>query len=789
MQTGQRLDAVSYSKPVARHGLPRPHKMTTGHKDFMKRTLGTILLFWAAGLSQAQTPSSSPAQAPSAQSPSSQAPNKGAASSPAGTPSQAGSPVVIRNDAGQLVENAPADSRANGSDGTNSRTTGADGKSIVGSNLNAPAAAPNGFQQFVREALGHDLPVFGSFLFGSGAFTPSSGVAPPADYVLGTGDQLIIRAWGKIDIDVSPTVDRNGQIFVPRIGMLTVAGLRLDRLTEFIHNAISQQFTGFELSVSLGDLRSIQIFVLGNARSPGVHTISSLSTLVNAVFTSGGPSSTGTLRDIQLMRGGQVVSHFDVYKLLLSGDKSADTRLLSGDIIFIPRQGAQVAIDGDVGTPAIYEIRTGDTIGTVLNEAGGLTPIAGTSRAILEHVIEHSRRSIEELALDDKGLAIKLEPADILRVFPISSKITGVVTLRGNVTGPGRYVWRLGMRITDVIPNRDFLLTRAYFDRLNAMGSSFGNETPAAATHDTEINWNYAVIERLDHSDLTTRLVSFKLGEALDNPASPENKELNADDVVVVYSQSDVALPAELQAKFVRIDGQVKAPGVYRVRQDQTLRELVEQAGGLVSHSYLYAAQLSRESVRAQQAARIRDFVARESQEILAPSNQRTSIGGASDIGLRQAYIAQLSALQPDGRVLLRMPVNADKVADVPPIPLEDGDHFFVPAVPTTVDVLGAVYNPSALSFSTGARASSYLNLAGGATRAADRKREFIIRANGTLVSRQNVSDFGRAQLFPGDALVVPSKFKTGFSPADILSLSQVLSTFALGAVAIEAVR
>ncbi len=739
----------------------------------MRRTLGTLLLLLALGHAKAQNPSKIPASTSDVE-----CGADGCADQPSAQTAGA-APVVIR------------------SMGT---AAGTNAKAIAASNPVAPAPPSNDFQNFVRDSLGHDLPVFGSSLFNSGgsAFAPSSGVVPAADYILGTGDQVLIRAWGKVDIDVRATVDRNGEIFIPRIGTLTVAGLRLDRLTDFIHNAIAQQFTGFQLSVSLGTLRSIQIFVLGHARAPGVYTISSLSTLINALFSSGGPSSTGTLRDVQLKREGQVISHFDVYKLLLSGDKSADMRLLPGDVIFVPPLGPQVAVDGNVGTPAIYELKPGETVGTVITEAGGLTPIAGTARAVLEHVVDHSRRSVEELSLNTQGLSIPLQAADILRIFPLSPKISDAVIIRGNVAQPGRYAWHAGMRVSDLIPNREFLLTRAYYNNQNALdtstGSSFtavpGTNSPVTATHDTEINWNYAVIQRLDSGDLTDRLIPFALGEAIANPASPENKQLNAGDVVVIYSRNDIALPLELQAKFVRIDGQVKAPGVYRVGVDETLRDLVTRAGGLVPHAYLFASLLTRDSVKADQQARLQVLIARESQAVLAPSNQRSSIGGATnDLELRKAYLAELAKIQPDGRVVLRIPPNARSIEDVPTLPLEDGDHYYVPNIPNTVDVLGAVYNTAALSYTPNARSELYLNESGGATREADRKREFILRANGMLVSRQNVGNFNRLTLYPGDALIVPPKLKAPLSAADFANLTSALSAFAVSAVAIEAIR
>ena len=697
-------------------------------------------------------------------------------SSTAGTsPVQGGSPVVIRSVSGPQASDPSAQS-----------TQSASGQHA------AAAAAPTDFERFVTDSLGHSLPRFGANLFANGgdSFAPPTNVAPPADYVLGSGDEVLVRTTGKVDIDARAVVDRNGQIFLPRIGTLTVAGLRLDQLTEFIRASIARQFIGFELSVSLGQLRSIQIFVLGQAHSPGVYTIDSLSTLVNALFLSGGPGPNGSLRDIQLKRAGRVLSHFDVYGFLLDGNKSADMRLLPGDIIYIPVLGPQIAVDGDVGTPAIYELDPKATVADVITVAGGLTPIAGTERAVLEHVVDRSRRTTEDIALDSRGLAIAVHGGDILRVLPISPKISDAVTLRGNVANPGRYAWHAGMRVSDLIPTRQTLLTRSYYSRQNALGVGSDTSAPPVASHDTEINWNYAVIERLDPTDLTTHPIAFALGDAIDHPDSAENKALEPSDVVVVYSQNDVALPLELQAKFVRIDGQVKAPGTYRVGQNETLRELVQRAGGLVPHAYLYAARLTRDSVRAQQDAELKSLIAQESQEVLSPANQRSVVGTAPpDLELRKAYIAQLSSIHPDGRVVLQLQPDAHAVEDVPEFALQDGDHFYVPTTPNTVDVIGSVYNQGTLRFLPGAKMREYLDAAGGATRDSDRRREFIIRADGTLVSRQAVAGLEKLKIFPGDAIAVPVKLRAGSSAVDLINLTSVLSTFALTAVAIKALQ
>jgi len=772
----------------------------------MNRKLPLLLLLFTATALQAQSTDPTPASSSASSSSSPSAGGAGQASAP-----QSAVPVVIRstdNGTGKGAEASPS----------------ASAKSPAKPSTAGDTAAENDFQQFVQATLGHDLPVFGSSLFENNGsnFAPTTNAVPPADYVLGTGDQLLIRTSGKIDMDVRVTVDRNGQIFIPRIGMLTVAGLQLDRLSDFIHNAIAQQFSGFELSVSLGDLRSIQILVLGNAKTPGIYTISALNTLINTLFASGGPSSNGTLRDIQLKREGKVITHLDVYRLLLLGDKSSDVRLLPGDVLFIPPLGPQVAIDGDVSTPGIFEILPGETVGKVLSYAGGLTPVAESERAVLEHVIDHSRRSIEELSLTGKGLDIPMESADILRVLPVSPKISNAVTLRGNVATPGRYAWRPGMRISDLIPSREFVLTRAYYNHQNSLDQSGGSHpfggtssktgasgaasgsdsgasdsanagttVPETAVHDTEINWNYAVIERLNPGDLTTQIVSFKLGEAIANHGSAENKELQAGDVVVVYSRNDVELPLELQAKFVKLDGQVNAPGTYRVEANETLRDLVMRAGGLAPHAYLFASKLTRDSVSKQQADGLKKLVDQESLAILAPSNQRVSISssggtGGSDLDLRKAYVEALSKVQPDGRLVLQILPGAASINDVPAIMLEDGDHFFVPAAPDTINVLGAVYSPSALAFTPGMHMESYLHLAGGAMREADTKREFVVRANGSVVNRDNTKDFKHLSMNPGDTVIVPAKLRTSIGPISLTDLANLGTTVALLAVALR---
>jgi polysaccharide biosynthesis/export protein len=759
-----------------------------------------------------------------------------------------------------------------------------------------PIRTKSDFERFAEDGTGHRLPVYGRRLFDEvpTTFAPVERVPVPADYVLGPGDELLIRAWGKIDLDSRVTVDRNGQVYLPRVGTLNVAGLRYEQLERYLHASISALFKDFELNVALGQLRSIQIFVLGSARQPGAYTVGSLSTLVDALFASGGPSATGSMRHIQLRRGNRLVAEFDMYDVVQKGDKSHDVPLLPGDVIYIPPIAAQIAISGNVNEPGIYELKGETTVAAALEGAGGLTSLAGAERVLLERIDSHSSRRVEEFALDASGLARLLQDGDLLRIFPLSPKFENAVTLRGNVAEPGRYVWKEGMRVADLIPSRDFLITRDFWNRQNQPaprnadhpfgtqragqsgsqrteesgnrrmdqyrnqrrdesgnprtgqfdnqpmdkfedqstdqpddqrtnhledqptdqadnqrddmpGISDRSEKPrttmiaTVGQNNAEINWEYAVIERLDEHDLSTRLIPFRLVDAIDNRASADNQLLRAGDVVTIFSRADLDLPIERHASFVRVGGEVNAPGVYRVSPGETLRDVVKAAGGLTPHSYLYASLLTRLSTRHAQEEQLRQATEQMQRELVAryanatPTTGQTGSDQQAQLSLQQAALARLSTIKPTGRVVLELKPDAATVADIPDFSLEDGDTFYIPPRFSTVQVEGSVYNPNAFRHQPDKRLVAYLDDAGGATREADRKRMFVIHADGTVVSAQSRNGhsrgFDKLRLLPGDAIVVPEKLRVSSKMNEFLQVTQFMSQTALTAAALSVIK
>ena len=696
----------------------------------------------------------------------------------------------------------------------------ADGRDVAADKARAeasrdPKAAPqldtnqrNEFQDFVVQSLGRPLPMFGQNLFDGvpSTFAPVDRVPVTPDYVVGPGDEVVIRAWGQVDIDYRATIDRNGAINIPRVGNINVSGIRFQDLEGFLRTAIGRVFRNFELNVTLGQLRSIQIFVVGQARRPGSYTVSSLSTLVNALFASGGPSSRGSMRAIQLKRGDKVVTEFDIYDLLIKGDKSRDVKLLSGDVIYIPPVGGLVALSGSVNEPAIYEIKPNTTFSNLLDLAGGLTTTAAGQKAKVERIADRKTRQLEEFTLDQTGLARTLRDGDLVQIYAISPKFENVVTLRGSVASPGRFQWREGMRVRDIIPDKDALISQEYWLRQNAapnVGRVSGQERLRVEVKRTveEINWDYAVIERINLRDLSPQLIPFNLGRAVLEGDPTHNVQLRAGDVLTVFSKDDLTVPVAKQTKYVKLEGELATPGVYQLLPGETLRQLMARVGGLSPNAYVYGAEFTRESTRAFQQKRLEESIDQMEREMQrsATSSSATALSKEESENLKaqtegqRVLLSKLRQVKATGRIVLEMPRDQTQVKDIPDFVLEDGDRLLVPAAPSTISVVGAVYNQNAFLHRPGMKLSDYLSRAGGPTKEADSGAIYLVKADGTVVSRRQsnwlMSGFESDSLMPGDTIVVPETFDRFRLSKELKDWSQIFYQFALGVAGLKVLK
>lgn len=737
----------------------------------------------------------------------------------------------------------------------------------------SPAEQLTEFQRFAASTTGLVLPIYGANLFQSvpSTFAPMELSPVPSDYVVGPGDELRIRIWGQVSRQANVRVDRSGEIFLPEVGQVHVAGLTFSELDAHLRQAVGRVYRNFDLTVDMGQIRAIQVYVSGEARRPGVYTVSSLSTLVDALFASGGPSVEGSMRSIELRRGGSLVTRFDVYDLLIRGDKSKDAKLLPGDIIFIPPVNSRVAVFGSIRNPAIYELRPQETLSEFLNDAGGVSSIAEQARVSIERIDEHRDRHAMEVAYDAQGLATPLTDGDIIRVYSIVPKYQKTVTLRGNTVNPGRFAWHEGMHVSDLIPDKSSLLTRNYwwhraqlglpapeFESVPGLGErrqpsenrplplsqnaqpgvsqAIGSNGPSPqeraqstshaplATEETanpnqtmlqgertdvqlsapEIDWDYAAIERLAPETLKTQLLPFDLGKLVLQHDTSQDLALQPGDVVYIFSQGDISVPVAEQTKLVRLDGEFAHAGIYAVGPGETLRHLVERVGGLTSNAYLYGSEFTRVSTRVVQQARIDEYVQsltmgieRSAMMLAASSAASTSQGLASGAAMQsseQNLINSLKGIRATGRIVLSMHPDSSGVNDLPDVVLEDGDRFVVPHFPATVNVVGSVYDQNSFLFADHAHVGTYMRLAGGTSKDADCRREFVIRADGSVVSRDTTrgawgDEFNNLRIYPGDTIVVPEKLPKWSALYGFMSWSQVFSQLALGAAAVNVIR
>ncbi len=633
----------------------------------------------------------------------------------------------------------------------------------------------------------------------------------------------MIRGSGTIDIDYRATVDRNGTINIPTVGSVTLAGVKAGDAENVIRTAISRLYKGVKVNVSFGQLRGITVYVVGQAYRPGTYTVSSLSTLVTALFASGGPNVNGSMRRVQVKRAGKVVAELDLYSFIAKGDKSADIKLLDGDTIFIPPASGFAALVGKVNSPAVYELKNGnETVESLLDYAGGLPVIADPRRAFLER-IDPSRnrpRSVEEFALNSEGLKRSLKNGDVLNVMSITPDFSNAVVLRGNVDRPVRAPYKQGMRITDLIPSRDYLLTRGSIKRQNDAFVTGADDKNAGENVNTiaarigglvdAINWDYAVVERVDRSNLSVRLLPFNLGNAFADPSGRDNLQLQPGDTVTIFSQSDVAVPIDKRQIFVRVEGEVKVPGVYQMTASDTLQTLIAKAGGPTSNAYLFGTAFYREDVRKEQQlnlqraadrleAQMRNEESTEAANLRSMSTTESAVVTSQlEAGrkIAQERLARFRKLEPTGRIAFGLDPHDRTFSNLPQITLRNGDRLVVPAKPAFVHLFGAVNVEASPLWKPNTRVNDYLKIAG-VTVDADVDNVFVLRVDGTVVSSESQSWlFGRiggVEVMPGDTIVVPEKFdrQTAWSKftQGAREWTQIFANFGLGAAAIKTLR
>ena len=741
--------------------------------------------------------------------------------------------------------------------------------------------AVNQFQALVEETVGEELPVFGREIFSDRVPHISTGnyFASRPDYLIGPGDQIHIKAWGQISLDYRAYVQKNGKLFVPQLGELEVSNILYKDLQNFIRSAVESVYKNFELSVSLGELKPVEILVLGHAKCPGSHRIDGPATFISALFATGGPSSSGTMRTIQLKRYNEIVRVFDLYDMLTEGDVSSDILMQSGDVIFIPPVGKQAAVYGGVNSPGIYEMDDQTSAKQLVGLAGGFSTLAAKKPLMLESVNRKSGRSISKLDISEGKKLSFINDGDILKVPIISPKISNVVTLKGNVTEVLRLPWRHNIKVSDLIPSTEMLITAEYWLKKNRGGisefwlnnkknelelrekltlakpieediadlqalnrsqllipDSRDAENPTeprlpkreilqSNTRPTElkkekdsiqeknaleilresiegaaVNWEYAVIERLNPDTLSVDLITFNLGKAIKEKDPAHDLLLLPGDVVTIFSAKNINQPIDKKLRLVRLEGEFNAPGIYPVSPGETLRDLVMRVGGITKNGYLYGAEFTRDSTKDIQQQQLDKSLNRLEAEIERSGAKKAATALSSDdalaasnlIDVQRNLLERLRRIKATGRVVL--PIGPDStVFDLPDMVMEDGDRFHVPVIPSTVSVFGAVYNQNSFVYQPNQTVKKYLNMAGGYTQSADASSAYLLRANGIVWSDQQIPWYRNSltafSLLPGDAIVVPEKLDAFSVSKELKDWSTIFYQFSLGVAGLKVLR
>lgn len=556
-------------------------------------------------------------------------------------------------------------------EGTNRATTQATEAGIItplGERL--PPAPPGEYETYVAQVLGRSVPRFGASLLLPSArdFTPPPTAAVPPDYRLNPGDEILVGLTGSVQSELRLTLDNDGAVFVPRVGRVSLTGVRYGDLAGALSRRISDEYRDYRIAVSVTRLHGIRVYVTGYAANPGAYTVSSLSTLVNAVLAGGGPTAGGSFRSIQVRRGGKLVSDFDLYDLLLRGDKSKDVVLQNEDVVFIAPVGPQVALTGSVNAEAIYETRPGESVADVLRYAGGLSTLADRSRTVVSRLSELDHRGWVQLSLADAS-ASPVEGGDVLRLLSVA----------------------------------------------------------------------------------------------------------------------DYARPLERQNILVTIEGQVAKPGHIYLPANATMADALAAAGGLTGRAFVYGAEFDRSRVQ-QQQQRSFDEALQQLEFSLAAAPLAQSPSDATDAALRaqqlaaaRAVVDRLRAAHPDGRVVLE---TAPGTTALPlDTVMENNDRLYIPPTPTTVGVFGAVFRPGSFQVNPVRRVRDYLDLAGGSQRVADNREIFVVRANGSVLTRKR--GVLRARVLPGDVVFVPVKTQGSTFWARLRDISGLLLGAGITAAAV----
>jgi len=612
-------------------------------------------------------------------------------------------------------------------------------------------------------------------------FAPADRIPVGPDYVIGPGDELRITIWGNIEGQWTVVVDMDGKITLPKVGTIGVTGLTFGELKTTLNKELSRYYTNFQMNVSMGPLRSMRVYIVGNAAKPGAYTISSLSTLVNSLFEAGGPNKTGSMRDIQVKRNTHTVVRFDMYDFLLKGNKTKDVRLMPEDVIFIPPVGPLAGIAGNVKNPAIYELKGETRLLDLIEMAGGLSGMAFRGRVQVQRTQTNEFRTVFEGDLIDveknaeKNFLIK--DGDLIKVFSVAD-LKNTVTITGAVQNAGEYGVESGVtRVRDII--------------------SMSGGLQYYASSQMEITR----VKVTQSGPQTERFVidAFKAMEG--DPTNNVLLEMN--DYLFVRT-----VPEWQLYRTVIVGGEVKYPGMYTITRGERLSSVLERAGGYTNFSHLRGAVFTRERVRQLQQKSLEELAERLERELITESASRTGAAVSVEeveakkleMEQRKQFIESLKKVKATGRMTIWLAHLRLLKGSEYDIELEEGDTLYIPAENKVINVVGAVMSNGSFIYNEKWGYEDYVQMAGGYSRHADEDNVFVMKVDGSarklsrgfmnwspLKKRWEIAGFNesRGVLEAGDSIVVPDRLERTAWLRNLKDITQILANAGVAAATI----
>jgi len=672
--------------------------------------------------------------------------------------------------------------------------------------------------QVIRKALPKSLTRFGSQVFQNIPQISASQLPVAGEYIIGTGDKLLLNIWGAINSQYELIVDRDGKIYIPQAGEVAVAGLSINAARKRVGKALKRVFADINYSLTLAAVKTIQVFVVGHVKNPGIYDLPGLSRVVNAVAAAGGPSRSGSYRKIKVYRRNKLVAKLDLYELFTEGKAKGNIQLASGDVVVVPGYEKLVKLRGKVKTPAVFELLEGETISDLLKYSGGVTADADVSNIFVDRIQNGEHIAVTLDLTDSLSAKTEILDGDDISIFPVNPYREDVVFVTGYIPHSGAYGWHEGLTLGELLGKEGMLFADTYKKRVDILRlKPDGRREIIAADlisekantplkpQDKIILYSvrdflyprkvaifgsvknpgvYELYDGMRVSDLVfhaggllveayldsvelVRIVDgirresmwINLSEVLNNPGSAQDVLLRENDVVVVHS-----IPGWLKPEIVTILGEVKYPGNYAIiRENETLSELFQRCGGFTEDAFLEGVMMIR--------PKISERVGEKNLQAIISSTRPIIIDSLGRIDT----LSYVFSFNPED--LNRMIISAkDVIRGKTDIVLEAGDTIIVPKTPGEVSVIGAVALNGTVKFKEGKNARYYIKMAGGLTKNADADQIRLVKMNGRV---EKIS-LGYDKISPGDVIIVPKKIER---KVDVLAITSTIVSIISGAV------